>query len=161
MVRTLPGAQVQSLVREVRSHMPSGVVRKKKSLVCFSPSSWGKCCLAVFVSLPENTYFVLVAGVRFRQWWQKLSYLMIAFWISTCVPFPSSCLSTSMTTTATWTWSGCSGWKGSWPKWGWHARRWARSSLWPKVALPQLSHFHKHRELKSLFSRAESGTCSL
>ena len=30
MVRTLPGAQVQSLVREVRSHMPSGVVRKKK-----------------------------------------------------------------------------------------------------------------------------------
>ena len=62
-----------------------------------------------------------------------------------------------MTTTATWTWSGCSGWKGSWPKWGWHARRWARSSLWPKVALPQSSCFHKHRELKSLFSVLKVG----
>ena len=62
-----------------------------------------------------------------------------------------------MTTTATWTWSGCSGWKGSWPKWGWRARRWARSSLWPKVALPQLSCLHKHRELKSLFSVLKVG----
>ena len=43
MVRTLPGAQVQSLVREVRSHTPSGVVRKKK-----------KNLLYIFLHLPEG-----------------------------------------------------------------------------------------------------------
>ena len=30
MVKTLQGTRVQSLVRDIRSHMPSGVAKKKK-----------------------------------------------------------------------------------------------------------------------------------
>lgn len=100
--------------------------------------------------------------MRCHQWWKMLSYFDGGILNFTLCSFPLSYLSTSMTTTAMWTWFGCSGWKGSLPKCGWLARRWVRSFLWLKVTCQQSGCFYKHRELKGIHSVfTGTGTCSL